>query len=264
MQTRAYWKNYNMTFRDVNLGPSEGGSFWQTCPIVAHLDPSNASVFYDDFFYQPSTKAAQSGAWTIVEDDTAAGTDAVLDARGGQYKHYCDQASDNDEAYLFTFKESWILTAGYSLWMEARVAFVEGSTNKGNFLVGMTDAAGADMIADDGAGPKSEYDGAVFWNLEGALTRSFETSNATTQSTATSCGSHVSGTFTNYGIWFKTESTSDTVAVCTPYIDGVAYTARNLTLSGLAEMEFCVGCKSDGTAEEAFIIDYVKIVQIRN
>jgi len=264
MQTRAYWKNYNMTFRDVDLGPAEGASFWQNCPIVSHLDPSNASIFFDDFHAQPSTKASQHGHWIIVEDDTAAGTDAVLDKRGGQYQHYCDDTSDDDEAYMSTYKKGWILTAGYSIWMEARVAFVEGSTNKGNFLVGLTDQAGADMIADAGAGPKSSYDGAVFWNVENALTLSFETSNAGTQSTATSVGSHVSGTFQNFGIWFKTESTSDTVASCIPYINGTAYTARNITLSGLAEMSFTVGAKSDNTAEESFIIDYVKIVQIRN
>jgi len=263
MQTRAYWKNQNMTFRDVNLGPAENASFWQTCPLVAHFDPSVASTFYDDFWVQPGTKAAASGNYLIVEDDSADGTDAVLDARGGQYKHFAD-GDDNDEAYLISCAESWILTAGYSIWMEARVAFVEGSTNAGNFLVGMADAAGADMIADDGGGPIDTYDGACFWNLEGVLTRSFETSNDTTQSTATSCGSHVSGTFTNYGIWFKTESTSDTVAVCTPYINGVAYTARNLTLSGLEEMQFVVGAKSNGSAEESFIVDFVKIIQIRN
>jgi len=264
MQTRAYWKNYNMTFRDVDLGPAENASFWQTCPLVAHFDPSVASTFYDDFYWQFSTKAAPLGEYLIVEDGSdATGADAVIDGRGGQYHHRAD-GDDNDEAYLISCAESWILTAGYSIWMEARVAFVEGSTNAGNFLVGMADAAGADMIVDDGAGPAGTYDGAVFWNIEGVLTRSFETSNAGVQSTATSCGSHVSSAFTNYGIWFQTESTSDTVAVCTPYINGVAYTARNLTLSGLAEMQFVVGAKSNGTAQEEFIIDFVKIIQIRN
>ena len=264
MQTRTYWKNYNMTFRDETHGPAENASFWQTCPISAQLDASNSSVFFDEFWGMTSTKAAQAGHWTVIEDDTvASGGGSMLDARGGQYSHVTHTDND-DEAYIHTAGKSWILTAGYSIWMEARVAFVEGSTNAGNFLVGMTSAPGASMIAAGGAGPAGTYDGAVFWNTEGVLTRSFETSNDTTQSTATSCGSHVSGTYTNYGIWFKTESTSDTVASCIPYINGTATTARNITLSGLAEMSFTVGAGSDGTAGETFYIDYVKIVQVRN
>jgi len=231
--------------------------------MVAMTDPSVGSVFYDDFWEQDSTKAAQSGVWTIVEDDGAGGTDGVLDARGGQYQQFCD-GDDNDESYLSTTNEQWIITAGYSLWMEARVRFVEGNTNDGNFIVGMTDAAGANMLQDNGAGPAASYDGAVFWVLENSLVVNFETSNAGTQSTATTCGSHTTANLANYGIWFRTESTSDTVAVVTPYVDGTAYTARNITLAGLAEMEFTVGAKSDGNAEESIIIDYVKIVQIRN
>jgi hypothetical protein len=262
MQTRTYWKNQNLTFRDEIFGPAEGVSLWQTCPLAALLDPSIATVFYDEFWQQRSTKSAAADQWAIVEDDGAGGTDAMQDAANGIYKHYCDGDND-DEAYLISCNESWLIAAGKSLWFEARVAFTEGSTNAMNAGLGLSDKAAANMLTDSGGGPAAEYDGFSFWKTEGALALSFETSNATTQSTATSLGNHTSAAFANYGCWVRTESASDTVAVCTPYLNGVAYTARNITLSGLEEMHFWVGVKSDGSAEEAFSIDYAKIVQIR-
>jgi len=262
MQTRTYWSYGNMTYRDETFGPDAGVSLWQTCPISALLDPSVAHVFYDDFFQQNATKGTADDQWTIVEDDGAGGTDAMQDAAGGIYKHFCD-GDDNDEAYLLSTNECWKIAAGKSLWFECRAAFTEGNTNDMNWALGLSDQAGANMIVDNGAGPAASYDGCAFWNLENALTVSFETSNAATQSTATSCGSHVSGTFANYGFWVRTESASDTVAVVTPYVNGTAYTARNITLAGLEEMHFFIGVKSDGNAEEAFSIDYLKIVQIR-
>jgi len=264
MQTRAYWNNYNMTFRDETHGPSAGGSFWQTCPLVAHFDPSVASVFYDDFYELPGTAAADK-RWGITEDAGKTGTDAMLDMRGGVYSQYVG-GTNNEETYLHTVSESWILTAGYSLWFEARVAIVETSTNEANFWIGLTDVEAANQVADTNAGPIDTYDGVGFFKTGGALTTvGFETSNNTTQSTSTSQWTIVSGAFRNYGCWIKTESTSDTVAVCTPYVDGVAGTAHNITLSGLAEMEFVIGLKTGATdAEEIFYVDYVKVIQIRN
>lgn len=262
MQTRSIWKNYNMTFRDEIFGPAAGASIWQYCPLAALNDPSIAHIFFDDFFMLQTTKAAHVAPYTIVEDDAAGGTDAIQDAAGGVYKHFCD-GDDNDEAYLSTDNEQWLFAAGKSLWFEARLAIIQGATNAANWIVGLTDAAGADMIQDDAAGPAASYDGAVFFGTEGALTYGFETSNAATQVTTATAGTMVSGTMMNLGFWFNSESTADTTATITPFVNGVAGTAHTITLAGLAEMEFTIGVKSDGSAEEAFSIDYLKIVQIR-
>ena len=262
MQTRTYWKNQNMTFRDEDHGPAEGGSLWQICPLAALNDPSVAHIFFDDFFTQPGTKASAAGSYLIVEDDGAGGTDAVQDAAGGVYKHFCDGDND-DEAYMLTAKEQWKFAAGKSLWLEARIAITQGATNKANWIVGLTDAAAADMLLDSEAGPAASYDGAVFFGTAGALTFGFETSNAAAQVTTANAGTIVSATMINLGFHFKSESAADTVGTITPYVNGVAGTAHSITLVGLEEMEFCIGVKSNGEAEEAFSIDYLKIVQIR-
>ena len=264
MQTRAYWKQYNMTFRDEVYGPTQDGSLWQLCPMVAQVDPSVAHIFYDDFYFMQAVKGTGFEGWTIIEDDDAAGTDAVLDAAGGIYQHYCD-GNDNDEAYLISASETWLFAAGKSLWLEARIAIVQGATNKANWIMGLMDEAAAASILTNGGGPAASYDGAVFYGVEGALTYGFETSNAATQvTTAPAAGwTSVSDTFMNLGFWFKSESDSDTTATITPYVNGTPGTAHTITLAGLAEMQFIIGVKSDGSAEESFKIDYVKIVQIR-
>lgn len=262
MQTRTYWKRNNLTYRDETFGPSEGGSLWQTCPIPALLDPSVATIFYDDFTYMGSVKGTPADdGWTFVEDDGAGGTDAVQDAANGIYKHFTD-GDANDEAYMISANECWKFAAGKSLWLEARIAITEGNTNDSAWIVGLMDNAGADAMVDTGTGPAASYDGAVLHGKKDDLNVYFETSNAASQSTSTSCGTYTSGTFFNAGYWVRTESTSDTIAVVTPYVDGTAYTARNITLAGLEEMHFILGTKA-AAAEEAFSIDYVKIVQIR-
>lgn len=262
MQTRSYWNQYNLTFRDDIYGPDKGGSIWQLCPLVALHDPTVAHVFFDDFFMMQSTKASAVPPYTIVEDDGASGTDAIQDAAGGVYKHFCDGDND-DEAYLSTTAEQWKFAAGKSLWFEARIAITQGSTNAANWIVGLTDKAGENMLQDSEAGPAASYDGAVFFGTAGALTYGFETSNAATQVTTATAGTSVSGAFMNLGFWFKSESTSDTTGTITPYVNGVAGTAHTITITGLEEMAFTIGTKSNGSAEEAFSIDYLKIVQIR-
>jgi len=49
----------------------------------------------------------------------------------------------------------------------------------------------------------------------------------------------------------------------TPVIDGVTYTAHDLTISGLEEMHILLGVKTPGTSEEALLVDYVRIVSDR-
>lgn len=262
MQTRVFWKEKNMTFRDENFGPNPNGSLWQTMPLVALFDPAIAHVFMDDFFTQPSTKAAQTGMWAFVEDDGAGGADAVLDAAGGVYKHFCD-GDDNDEAYMTSLNEQWLFAAGKSLWLEARIAITQGATDKANWIMGLMDAAGANSILDNGGGPAASYDGAVFFGIEGALTFGFETSNAATQVTTATVGTFVSATMMNLGFRFDSPSSTDTVGSITPFVNGVPGTAHAITLAGLEEMHFILGVKSNGEAEEAFSIDSVKIVQIR-
>jgi hypothetical protein len=262
MQTRGYWKQFNHTFRDEVYGPTQDGSIWQLCPLVALSDPSVAHVFYDDFFSQTSTKAAQTGPWVIVEDDGAAGSESILDVAGGVYQQFCD-GDDNDESYMSSKAESWKFAAGKSLWLEAKIAIPQGSTNKCNWIMGLSEAAGADMILDDEGGPAANYDGAVFFGTNGALTFGFETSNGATQTTTASAGTTVADTLIRLGMFWKSESTGDTTGTVTPYVNGTAGTAHTVTISGMGEMEFTIGVKTPGTHEESFKIDYVKIVQIR-
>jgi len=264
MQTRAYWKQFNMTFRDEVYGPDKNASLWQLCPLVALLDPSIAHTFYDDFYIQPSTKASAWGAWTVVEDDGASGTDGVADGIAGIYTQYAD-GDANDESYLISANETWKFAAGKSLWFEAKVGVIEGATNEANLIVGLMDAAGADSLLDTAGGPAASYDGAVFFVLGGALSYYAESSNAASQTTSDALGTITSGTANKFGFFFKSESTSDTTGTIQFYVDGVAVgDEHTITLAGLEEMHAIIGVKGGSSAaEEAFFIDYIKVVQIR-
>jgi hypothetical protein len=245
-----------MNFFDNKSNPEFKIGVWANCPLLAiQADPSLGTVFFDDFFTQKSTKAASAGIWTVVEDDGASGTDAVVDTVCGIYNHYCD-GDDNDEAYLATTGESWKLATGKELWFEARFTFTNSATTAGVFVIGLMEGGGgADTMQDTEAGPLADYDGFCFFKESGDSYISFETSVATAQTTTTDEMAFVSGTT------YKVAAHYDGITTVTPYLDDVAGTAHTIAATG-GELNACFGVKSNG-AEEYIAMDYIKIVQLR-
>lgn len=254
MQTRTYWKNRVMNFYDEQLNPEFRSGLWANCPLQAIMaDPQLGTIFFDDFFW-----IGNSGdIWTITEDAGKSGTDAVQDRAGGWYKQYCD-ADDNDESYLHTAGESWLLAEDKALWFEAEIEWTNSGTTDGNFMCGLFEDAGAlGSMQDDEAGPPDDYDGLNFYKANGLATIAFETSIATAQVTANLTEDYVSGTVYRLGAYW------DGIGTVTPYLDGVAGTAHTMGTGGGECNALAGGCSSDGTAEEAFEVGYVKIVQLR-
>jgi len=264
-QTRSFWRERNHTFRDDQFSPARGRDFWELSPLAALTSPTVAFWFYDDFLTQASTKAAQSGHWTIIEDDGAGTADGVADAKGGIYYQYCD-GDQHDEFYIVSNNEHWIVEAGKPIWLEWKVCLEEANTNKAKWLFGLMDAAGADSILDAG-GPAATYDGAVWFTNAADLYLDYESSNAGVQTTTADAQVYVSGVFHKLGIFFDTKYTTDTVAKVRFFFDGVEMTtSHNLTIAGLEEMHLIGGVKAGNagdTNEEHMIVDYVKVVQIR-
>jgi len=264
-QSGSYWRERNFSFRNEFYSLTKGQDFWELCPLSTHTSPAVAFWTYDDFFTQASTKAAQSGNWTIIEDDGAGGTDAVQDAKGGIYYHYAD-GDQHDEAYIVSNNEHWIVQAGKPIWLEWKVALEEANTNQAKWIFGLMDAAGADSILDAG-GPAASYDGAVWFTNAGDLYLDYESSNAASQTTTANAQVYVSGVYHKLGIWIDTKYTTDTVAKVRFFFDGVEMTtSHNLTIAGLEEMHLIAGVKAGKVGdnnEEHLILDYVKIVQIR-
>lgn len=256
MSIKAYWKHRVLNFFDPVNNPEFKTGVWANCPTLAILaDPSIATVFFDNFFAQKSTKAASAGNWTVVEDDDASGTDGVTDAVGGVYNHYCD-GDDNDEAYLATTGESWLMATGKPLWFETMFTFTNSATTAGVFCVGIADGGGgADTMQDTEAGPLASYDGFFFFKESGDTYISFESSVAAAQVTNTALQAFVSGTTYRLGVYY------DGVTTITPYVDDVAGTAHTMA-TNTSEGNIFFGVKSNG-AEEYIAMDYIKCVQLR-
>lgn len=256
LRTRAYTRNGNLFYRDNVYSGTRGRSLWEFAPLLAALDPGYYHQFYDDFFSFDPT--ATIGQYVIVEDGTP--TQAVIDAAGGVLSMACG-ANDNDEAYVASVTENWLFAASKPLWFEARVALTEAATDDANIIVGLSDTVGANSLLDNGAGPMASYDGAVFFKVDGGTVWQFETSKAGTQVTNTSVGAFVTNTF--YRVGFVFDPADGTTGIITPYLNGVAGTAHNITLSGLGEMQILLGVKAGGANAETLRVDYVKALQVR-
>ena len=256
MQTAAYWKNKVMNFYDKADNPEFQIGLWANCPVLAiQADPSLGNVFMDEFHTQKSTKAASAGNWTIVEDDGKSGTDGVQDAVGGIYNHYCD-GDNNDESYVATTGECWMMATGKPLWFETKFTFTNSGTTAGVFCVGIANGGGgADTMIDTEGGPLASYDGFFFFKESGDTSISFESSLAGAQVTNTALATFTSGTAHRLGVYY------DGVTTITPYFNDVAGTAQTMA-TNTSEGNIFFGVKSNG-AEEYIAMDYIKCVQMR-
>lgn len=227
--------------------------------LAFSLNPADQFVLFDDFFMHDATE----GPFLVTGDAGATGTTDVIDGAGGIMSVVCD-GDDNDEKYLHTAVECCKIANGKPLYAEFRVAFTEGSTNKAAIILGLMDAAGADALVDTEAGPKASYSGVVFWKVSGTLALSAEASIAGTQTAITmaSAPAHVSGTYAKYGILIV----PTTAALANVYVfinDTLVGSLTDWTYTNATDMDAIVGVKSDGSAEETALVDYILVRQAR-
>lgn len=226
----------------------------QWAPVSqALIDPSRYALFQDHFF--DLNVVATTGKWVVTKDGAVVGS--VLDRAGGWAQIITD-ANDNDEFYLASIGESWLFQVAKKLWFEAKVEVTEAATNAANWIVGLTDANGANALLDNGAGPAASYSGAVFFKVDGSLVLQFETSNAGTQVTNATAGTVVSGAAVRVG--FAYEYNDGVTGYVTPYVDGVAGTRHSITIASLTEMNAIIGVKAGTAAAQALKVDYIQIV----
>ncbi len=211
--------------------------------------------FFDDFYSYDTTFD-----WAVVEDAGASGGDVLTDAVGGIVSLGCD-GDDEDEFYGSSMNECFKFAANKMLFFEARIQLTEANTNEANWIIGLSDTVAADSMQDAGAGPMASFDGAVFFKVDGTMKIQFGSSNAAAQVINATLDDFVSGTW--YKVTFLFNPGDGTTGTITPYIDGVAGTAHDITLAGLEEMHILMGVKTGGTQEEALIVDYIHCVQVR-
>lgn len=264
LQTRRPWWYGNQRPRDEHCGPVEQGSLMQLVPECITQDPSVGCFWKDDFLRPP----AVANGWTLVED--AGGTAPImLDIKNGWWRQFTD-GEDEDEFYLHTTNEMFLLEAGKHLWWEARVTLTEVSGVTANYIFGLSENVGAAHLQDAGAGPTATYDGMCWFKVDSDMFFNFETSLAGAQVTSVDYVPHVSGTTYRFGAWCV--PSSPTTFLVYPWYSignarGVLGTAQvqNLALGG-GEMQAFFGCKTGdvgGATEESIDIDYFWVAQQR-
>lgn len=106
---------------------------------------------------------------TSVDTITDSGTVAMGDAAGGTVVLTPSDGtvSDNDEAYLATPNEVFLMATGKNIYGRARVKGTETTADKVNLAFGFQNAVGANSLIDDGGGPKVSGDTLAIYKKDG-------------------------------------------------------------------------------------------------
>jgi hypothetical protein len=145
---------------------------------------------FDDFLWYLSPHL-----WTSLVTDTNSAVAIDADGVGGQITVFTGDGTDNNEAALATTNELFLFAAGKPFVVECRLKFSQINTNAANVFFGLADAIAADLMVDNGAGPKTTASGAGIFAKDGSLLWSAWSSKSTTQTTTLSSATAASSAF---------------------------------------------------------------------
>ena len=238
-------------------------------PSYVH-DRRLAHGFFDDF---DSFNTADM--WTVVAD--TGGAQACTDAANGILSIATD-GDDNDEAYITSTNEIFLVAAGKPVYIEARLQFTEAATDDANVIFGVAQEAGANILVDNGAGLATTMDGAAFYKVDGGTRWQVGSSNATSQTTSDTGSTAGGASYQTLAIaiqpvtsvdaevyfWIDESGGSDLIACRTnganPRTPSIKH---NLTITGLLEMHVVCGAKAGGANAETVLVDYITAWQKR-
>lgn len=196
----------------------------------------------DDF----TTVASDSG--TVLDGDAANGV-VTLTASDGT-------VADNDETYLKGTHETFLFADGKPIEVRARVQCTEQNTDDANLMVGLMSGVAANSLQDDGAGPKADYSGIVFFKVDGGTVWQGEASVSTTQQTDTDVGAFTSGSWHDLAIIVEVTDAGDDTAIAKFYVDGVLGGTLTFDYTGATEMQAVLAVKNGGANNESLLVDY--------
>lgn len=233
---------------------------------TAPLQDLDNHVLWDDF-----TAERTDLQW--IDTIADGGTAEIADGANGIMTLSVVDSTDNDEVYLESAVETFLVAANRSLYFRTRIQFTEINTDDANIAVGFANAPGADLIIDDGAGLKTTGNWFSIYKVDGETVWRANCRN----STATGAGSAL-GTLSNttaggasYQVLEIFINDFDGTNVEVLYkVDGQYLTDSNnlvirhrLAISGSTEMAAFFGAKSGGANPETLNIDYCYASQNR-
>lgn len=173
---------------------------------------------------------------------------------------------DNDEIYLCTDREVIKFAAGKTYIMEASIQFTEANTDDANVIFGSTNAVAADLLVDNGAGPKATGDYVAMWKVDGGTQWYCGICSANTETpTAFTLGSPktTAGGSSYQKLTIKVICLTSTRAKATFAVDGVCIGDIDFVYSSATEQQLVLGVKNGTTSKETLNVDYLGFEQVR-
>lgn len=205
-----------------------------------------------------SSLAADAGSSVAVTDATN-GILAII--TGG---------TDNNEACVKGTKETFLMAQDKPISFEALIKYTEANTDDANVFVGMADAVGANLMVDDGAGPKTSFSGFGFFKVDGGTRWKVISSLGATQTitdltAANSLDKQAKtpggGAWQLLRIEFRPiDSTRGEVSF---WIDRVLVAQHDITYTGATEMQETAYIKAGGANSETLNVDWISPWQTR-
>lgn len=236
--------------------------------------------FFDDFEWYISphrwtSLSADAGVTAPVEASTTTAIGGVLTMSTG--------ATDNNEVAFATTNKVFLLANEKPLIFETCIQFTEANTDDANVCVGFSSVMNtANMLADDGAGPVTTFDGAVIYKVDSGANGTkwqFCTSLGTAQTITTSQHTAGGSSFQTLRIEIRQGSSGSSGLEAVPFLGagkpgavtswtqfldangkpikhGLGYT------SGVA-MQAGNYLKAGGANSETLLTDYIAAYQLR-
>lgn len=221
--------------------------------------------FLDDFEW-----FVTAHRWTSVLTDS--GTAAVGDASKGILVLTPSDGSvaDNDEAYIKTTNEVFLIAENKPILGECKLQFTETASGVYNAFFGFLDAIAANTLVDDGGGMKATFSGAAIYKVDGGTVWKCVSSKSTTQTISTSTTTAGGAAYQTLRI--EIMPVTSTVAEVTFWVDDAVLLdstsnrpiKHNMTFTSATEMQVGAGCKlGAGTNNDVLNVDYIAAAMLR-
>lgn len=214
-------------------------------------------TIWDDFAYYTSAET-----WTNLAADGGVTAFAHSDAVGGVIVGQT-AATNNNEIGIFTTAECFLLAADRPLYGCALLQWTEANTDDANVAFGFADAAGANLLSDDGGGDNINSTGILIFKVDGETTWRVAAENNGTIRETLSTKSSSSTAYQLLEIFGH--SVNGTDYEFTYYVDGLPLLAdgtnrpitHTLAYASATEMDFGAYIKAGSANNETLNIDFL-------
>lgn len=241
--------------------------------MAAHLYPYEEALYAKDTFFLFDDFRHYVSADDFTSVATDSGTISVLDAVGGRLTINASDGSvvDNDESYVRSTTELFLVSDNKPLAFEARVQFTEANTDDANVMAGFMNAIAANALVDDGAGLRTTGNYFMFFKVDGGTTWNVRSRNGTETETNDTGVTAGGASYQKLRVEIDNEGSGATNVQVKFFIDDVQCrdaTTNNLIVHTIAiasstEMQAGVGIKNGGGNAEVLVLDYLYAAQKR-